>query len=257
MSLIQMDFFSKALNMFTSVNVILPLPRDAKAEIAPLKALLLLHGMGDDASAWLRKTSIERYALDAGLAVVMPDGGLSCYQNMVHGENYRDYIAEELPRAMREYFPLSAAREDNFIAGCSMGGFGALKIGLSHPEAFCAIGCFSAAHMEFRPDSPRVQTNLARVYGDQIDQADAEVVRDAYSVIGGCPELQILHYAGDRDILLENALKTRDFFEKMHAPSLKYSFELLSGKHDWALWDESVRRLIEALKLPRPEARLN
>ena len=128
MSLIQMRLFSQALNMFTPVNVILPQPRDAHRELQPLPTLYLLHGMGDDATAWMRKSCVECYALEHGLAVVMPDGGLSCYENMIHGERYRDYLLLELPHVMRSCFPMSPRREENFIAGCSMGGCGALKL---------------------------------------------------------------------------------------------------------------------------------
>ena len=117
MSVIEMRFFSECLNMFTNANIILPLPRDAKAKIDALPVLYLLHGMGDDATAWLRKTSVERYALSRGTAVIMPDGALSCYENMAHGARYRDYICRELPKLMQENFPLSTQREKNYIAG--------------------------------------------------------------------------------------------------------------------------------------------
>lgn len=256
MSLIRMNFFSEALNMFMPVNIVLPLPRSAAAEARGLPALILLHGMGDDYSAWLRKTAIERYALDAGLVVVMPDGELSCYENMAHGGRYRDYISLELPRVMRETFPLSADREKNFIAGCSMGGFGALKLGLSCPEQWSAIGCFSAAHMEYIPDSPRVRATLARVYGGAIDACDARIERDIRAVNASGPDVRIWHACGDADALRENALKTRAHFEALPPGSIHYRFEMLSGRHDWALWDAMAARFLPWLELPKPEARL-
>ena len=110
MSLIQMRFFSEKLNMFTTANIILPLPRDAAKAAGNLPVLYLLHGMGDDYSAWLRKTSVERYALETGCAVVTPDGALSCWEDMVHGAAYRSYVTEELPGIIRKTFPISANR---------------------------------------------------------------------------------------------------------------------------------------------------
>ena len=154
MSVIQMRFFSEVLNIFVPANIILPLPRDAQKSVSDLPVLTLLHGMGAGYSAWMRKTAIERYALENGVAVVMPDGELSCYENMAHGHRYRDFIVQELPQVMRRTFPVSTDREKNFIAGCSMGGFGALKLGLSCPEQWSIIGCFSAAHFEYQPPSP-------------------------------------------------------------------------------------------------------
>ena len=253
MSLIQMRLFSEALNMFTPVNVILPQPRDAHRELQPLPTLYLLHGMGDDATAWMRKSCVERYALEHGVAVVMPDGGLSCYENMAHGGAYRDYICDELPLTMRKTFPLSAQREQNFIAGCSMGGFGALKLGLSRPEQYVAIGCFSAAHMEYRPDHPRNTAMLARVYGDTLDACDAQIERDILAVNAGSRSMRVWHACGDKDVLRENALKSRDYFEALPGGAIDYSFVTLPGKHDWALWDRMLEEFMRLL--PAAEGR--
>ena len=256
MSLICMNFFSETLNRSVPVNVILPLPRNARAEVRELPALYLFHGMGDDHTSWLRKTAVERYALEAGLAVIMPDGGLSCYENMAHGARYRDFMADELPRVMRETFPLSAAREKNFIAGCSMGGFGALKLGFAEPEKWSAIGILSAAHMEYVPDSPRVQQTLWRVYGGDIDAYDARVERDiARDNVSG-PDLRVWHACGTQDRLRENALKSRAHFTSLPEGRIRYTFEELPGRHDWALWDAMAARFIEWLDLPKPEVHL-
>ena len=256
MSVIRMRFLSETLNMFTSATVILPLPRDVKQEVRDLPLLTLLHGMGDGHSSWLRKTAVERYALEHGVAVVMPDGELSCYENMVHGHRYRDYITQELPKVMQAAFPVSADREKNFIAGCSMGGFGALKLGLAHPEKWSAIGCFSAAHFEYQPPSPRHQAMLAQVYGGQVEKYDAQIVEDTLAANAGRLPIRIHHSCGDEDALKANALQSQTFFEALPAGSIDYHFKMLPGCHDWALWDESLRRFMKALNLSKPEVRL-
>ena len=253
MSLIKMHVFSEALNKSTCVNVILPLPRRAELPPDGLPVLTLLHGMGDDYTSWLRRTNVERYALERGIAVVMPDGGLSCYHNMLRGGRYRDYILDELPELMRGMLPLSARREDNFIAGCSMGGFGALKLGMARPEQYAAIGCFSAAHMEYRPDHPRSRAMLMRVYGDTLDACDVQIEADVRAVNAGSRSIRVWHACGDNDVLRENALKSRDFFEALPEGAIEYSFMTLPGKHDWALWD---RMLAEFMRLlPAAEGR--
>ena len=256
MSLIEMHVFSEALNKSTCVNVILPLPRRAELPPDGLPVLTLLHGMGDDATAWMRKSCVECYALEHGLAVVMPDGGLSCYENMAHGGAYRDYICDELPLTMRKTFPLSTQREQNFIAGCSMGGFGALKLGLARPELWSKIGCFSAAHFEYRPDSPRNQAMLRRVYGNRLDEYEARIAADAQSVNAGSLPLSIWHCCGTEDALRDNALQSRAFFEGMGAGAIAYHCEMLPGRHDWALWDAAARRFLETLELNSPEVQL-
>lgn len=252
MAVIEMRFFSKALSLATSVQLILPMPRHADVPVRPLPVLTLLHGMGDDDTAWLYKTNIERYATEAGLAVVMPDGELSCYENMAHGCAYRDYILSELPQRMRNCFPLSSKREENFIAGCSMGGFGALKLGLAAPENYAVIGCFSAGHREYRPDSPRNRQMLRLAYGDSLPEIEAQIEQDALNP--DKPPLFIWHGCGDQDILKDCALKARAFLESI--PGLDYRFEMLPGEHDWALWDEMARRFILYLNLPGPEVAL-
>ena len=253
MSLIEMRIFSEALNMSTGVNVILPLPLRSALPVEGLPVLTLLHGMGDDYTMWLRRTNVERYALERGVAVVMPDGGLSCYHNMAHGGRYRDYVLDELPMLLRGMLPLSARREDSFIAGCSMGGFGALKLGLSRPEQYAAIGCFSAAHMEYRPDHPRNTAMLARVYGDTLDACDAQIERDVLSVNAGSLGMRIWHACGDNDVLRDNALKSRAFFEALPEGAVDYGFMTLPGKHDWALWDRMLAEFMQTL--PAAEGR--
>lgn len=253
MSLIEMHIFSEALNKSTGVNIILPLPRRADVPCKNLPVLTLLHGMGDDYTSWLRRTNVERYALERGIAVVMPDGGLSCYHNMLRGGRYRDYILDELPELLRGMLPLSARREDNFIAGCSMGGFGALKLGMARPEQYAAIGCFSAAHMEYRPDHPRNRAMLMRVYGDTLDACDAQIEADVRAVNAGSRSIRLWHACGDNDVLRENALKSRDFFEALPEGAIEYSFMTLPGKHDWALWDAMLAEFMRLL--PAAEGR--
>ena len=251
MSLIQVSFFSKTLNMYTGANVILPLPQDAAVPVRDLPVLYLLHGMSDDFTAWQRKTAVETYALEHNLAVVMPDGGMSSWENMRHGANVRDFFLDELPEVMQRMFPLSAAREKNFIAGCSMGAFGALKFAFARPEAFSAVGCFSGSHFEYRSENPINRGLLARVYDGDIDAADARIEADAKAAAAGKLPLWIYHSCGDRDLLRENAEKTRDFLSALGG-AVDYRFDMLPGRHNWTLWNESLRRFIQSLPLTPP-----
>src|SRR6185369_5319964 len=105
--------------------------------------LFLLHGMSDDETIWTRSTNVERYAAELGLAVVMPNVHRSFYTNMVHGYRYWDFVSMELVDKVRSFFPLSHAREDNFVAGNSMGGHGAFKLAMRMPETFAAAASLS------------------------------------------------------------------------------------------------------------------
>ena len=109
MALMHVNFFSNALGMCVACDVILP---QKTAPEHGFKTLWLLHGMSDNHTIWGRRTSVERYVDKYDLAVVMPNGHLSSYANMAHGGKYFTYIADELPKIMRGFFPLSARRAE-------------------------------------------------------------------------------------------------------------------------------------------------
>lgn len=140
------DFHSPVLKRNTHINVILPTPTEAGQPMPEnLKVLYLLHGLHGDETSWLHFSNIERYAYDANIAVVLPGVGNSFYQNMAHGEDFFTYVTEELYTFVQALFPVSKKREDTFIAGLSMGGYGAYYLGLSCPEKYAAICSFSGA----------------------------------------------------------------------------------------------------------------
>lgn len=138
-------FYSQTLGIQTAVYVLLP--EHAQMETlggAKLSTLYLLHGLSDDHTAWLRNTRIAQYARKYRLAVVMPAVNRSFYTDMVHGAKYWSFVSDELPRVMETYFPLSSEREGRFAAGLSMGGYGAMKLGLLRPDRYAAIAALSA-----------------------------------------------------------------------------------------------------------------
>ena len=122
--------FADTLGKFTQCEVLLP---DRPQPGRPVPALYLLHGLSDDDTVWMRRTAIERCAGNRYLAVVMPDGDRSFYSDMIDGSRYFAYVTDELPRLMEATFPLSRERQGRFVAGLSMGGWGAFKAALNLP----------------------------------------------------------------------------------------------------------------------------
>ncbi|MBC7251612.1 MAG: hypothetical protein H5T62_15205 [Anaerolineae bacterium] len=133
----------------TTVTVTLPFPvfnplspgetlDDIYGSVGKCKTLYLFHGAFADSSSWSLYSRVEEYADRHGLAVVMPNVGNSFYADLWHGPAYWTFVSEELPRFVRSVFPLSDKREDNFVAGLSMGGYGAFKLVLNKPEKFAA-----------------------------------------------------------------------------------------------------------------------
>ena len=141
MAFLRCEIASESLRMATAVDVILP----DKGALSETKTLYLLHGLTDDRTGWTRYTAVERYARERGLAVVLPEVQRSFYTDMVYGLPYFTYVAEELPAVCRRMFGLGAAREQNYIFGLSMGGYGTLIHALTHPEKFRAAGVSSGA----------------------------------------------------------------------------------------------------------------
>ncbi len=251
MAHIKIGFFSQALGMCADCNVILPQRPYTSAETAPHKTLWLLHGAYGDCSDWVRKTSIERYALQKGLAVVMPSAQMSGYADMAHGGKFFTYIADELPGVMRDFFRLSEKREDNFIAGLSMGGAGSLMIGLARPEQYAAIGCLSAGARNKGGSGSTEKWRLARdgdtpwegTYRDPLFSA-GEIVKK------GLPAPKLYHAVGRDDFLLESAHVARDYFQSLPGNPFDYTYEEDEGAHTWEYWDAHIQKFLDFLALP-------
>lgn len=148
MSLHQNNFYSNVLQRPTNVTVILPEPINAAGRVADayvqgtqlLPTVWLLHGLGGDATSWVRRTNIELLATQYRVAVVMPETDRGFYTDMVAGPNYWTYLTTELMPRLRFMFPLATERAHNFVMGNSMGGYGALRWALNFPKKFCRRG---------------------------------------------------------------------------------------------------------------------
>jgi S-formylglutathione hydrolase FrmB len=259
----EVNFYSQVLGLQSQAYLIIP-QSESGVGIAetgkrrgPYPVLWLLHGASDDHTIWLRRTSIERYVSSLGLAVLMPNAHLSSYANMAHGQRYADFFSRELPAIMREFFPLSARREDNFIAGLSMGGYGALALGLGNPDLFSAIGCFSAGNLNMRANrgpAKRVSGKASRdltVFGVE-DRAEllGNLNYDCFAkaeaaLAAGKPLPRIFHCCGTEDFLRENARATAEWFKAR--PQFDYSFQEGPGGHGWEFWDLWVQRFLSWL----------
>lgn len=256
MARIRCDFFSTALGMGTSMTVLLPehgsagigMPDGATAAEPPV--LYLLHGLTDDDTIWTRRTSIERYVAPLGLAVVMPQVQRSFYCDEAHGNRYWTFLSEELPEVCRSYFRLSDRREDTFVAGLSMGGYGALKWALRRPDRFAAAaslsGALDVARRRHHPTSPLDPAVWHTVWGDR-EVAGPE--DDTVSLLERAgDDLPALYVAcGTEDFLYED--NTR-FVDTARRRGLPVTVDFGPGDHDWAYWDARIQDVLAWLPLP-------
>jgi putative tributyrin esterase len=249
MALMQVEFYSEKLGMSAQADVILPQSEQgigiAKSERKDQYPVLwLLHGASDDHTTWIRRTSIERYVADMGMAVITPNCYLSSYTNLCYGENYLDYITDELPEIMSSYFPISRKQSDNYIMGQSMGGYGALKAGLSRPGKYSLIGCFSSGNLvrcdlgdsdkwlgekAFLPMTFGVNS-MSELVGTE---HDIYYLAEQYEKSGEMLPA-IYQVCGTSDFLLECSRNARDFFM---ASNYDYTYKEASGSHEWSFWD--------------------
>jgi putative tributyrin esterase len=148
MAWLHVHLHSEALRMPVPMEVLLPqrLSDDTNPNLRTdrYSTLYLLHDMGDDHTSWIRKSAVERMVEGLPLAVVMPAGHKGWYTDMIYGRDYFRFITEELPVLCERIFPLSGAREERFIAGAGMGGYGAVKAGLLASHMFSTAASFFA-----------------------------------------------------------------------------------------------------------------
>ncbi len=274
MALVTINFESQYLGNNHEVGIILPdkprskSPTEFYGSGAKYKVLWLLHGTFGDYSDWIRKSMIELYACEKDLVVVMPSALNSNYSNwptFATGYNMYDYLFDELMPLIYGWFPVSDKREDNFIAGLSMGGGGALKYAVNHPEKFAAAAILSAPAMcmdgiedldASAPNSPknaRTQNSIANAGGLDAYRNSYEntwKILDEKIGTGVLPKLYFC--CGDKDFLWE-AYNTF----KNHALEKGYdiTFEEAAGyAHEWRFWDIFIQKALTFFGLDQMDA---
>jgi putative tributyrin esterase len=252
MILNEVNFMSENLGLLSSMYVLLPQRKlaDAQKKQKKFRTLYLLHGHSDDHTAWQRFTSIERYAEGLNLAVVMPAVHLSFYNDMAHGLKYWQFISEEVPAVVRGLFPLSSERRDNFVAGLSMGGYGAFKLALTHPERYAAAASLSGALDIRAVTSPRKDRDnkiwlaeMRTVFGDlrKVPGSKHDLFALAKKVVKGQVKPRLYQCCGTEDHLYDDNIRFRDSVRKL---PLDLTYEEGPGEHVWAYWDRMIQNVL-------------
>lgn len=243
------SFLSAELGRHNSVTVILPHDTVREPQWS-FPVLYLLHGKTDDNNSWLYRSNIERYATERGLCVVMPDAALSFYADMAYGGNYFSYITHELPEVMQNMFRVSVRREDTYIGGVSMGGYGALKCALLKPELY--RGCIALSPVA---DIGRVQAEDCRagekpmwkaICGDGLkldENLDLfQMLERSGGFVNMCPKIYIA--CGKQDELFEDNIRLK---ESLDAHRIEFTFEQAAAGHEWGFWDVALQRGLDII----------
>ena len=274
MSLIHYNFESQYLNNNTDVNIILPdKPRDKTPEQfygsgKKYKVLWLLHGTFGDYTDWIRKSNIELYACERDLIVVMPSGLNSDYVNwpdFALGYNTWDYLFEELMPLVHHWLPASDKREDNFIAGLSMGGNGTLQYAAGHPEKFGGAAILSCAPRDLHQlakdleDPEFAKVNYRLVNGIRNAGGMEGYLNSPINVWDRLPELierdalpPLYFCCGKNDFLYDRYQAFKEYAQKL---GLKATFEEFDGfTHEWRFWDLTIQKALTFFGLDPEEA---
>lgn len=275
MALVHLNFQSQFLGNNTDVNVILPdkpfdqSPAQFYGSGEKYKVLWLLHGTFGDYTDWLRKSNIESYATARSLIVVMPSGANSNYVNwpgFATGYNAWDYLTEELMPLVQGWFPASDKREDNFIAGLSMGGNGAMQYAVGHPEKFAGAASLSNAPTDLKQmKSPKYDGN-AQAPGTELFNKRVENLVENFGGLEGyvdspinvwnrLPQLmeagtlpKLYFCCGEADQLIwEKYCAFKAHAQEIGLPAV---FEEAPGyTHEWPFWDKYIQRALEVFGL--------
>lgn len=273
MALNTITYFSKELHMEMGVNVIIPENKWGysladKPENYRYPVVWLLCGGGFDYTDWQRYTAVELYAAQSGVAVVMPSAFYSGYMDMVHGDyRYFSQITRELPAFLQNLLPLSGRREDNFVAGFSMGGYGAFKWAMRQPEMFTACGVFSGPvgiiprePAELGPDEIGLRENetdpvpegfrtMLAAFGSAKDRRNTE--NDNLYLLErhlkqGTSLPAIFISTGQEDAVAVENYKHAD---RMHEMGLEFLDIRDHGKHNWEYCNRKIEEFIHWIPL--------
>lgn len=241
-SLLHVQYHSRHLRKAMGMNIILPaLPPPSADGRYPV--LYLLHGLSDDYSAWTRYTSIERYAANLPLLLVLPDSGRGFYTDGKNAPRYESHIVDDVIGFIDKWFPTIPTREGRVVAGLSMGGYGSLKLALKFPHLFSAAashsGCLRIGEVLLRyPDEPEITAERVAIFGTTPADGSEDIFANATDLVtGGQPRPALRIDCGVDDFLIE---ENRDFHR--HLLDLQYNHEYQEhpGNHSWEYWDRHI-----------------
>ncbi len=256
MAFLQVNYLSKALFRTVPINVILPVDKIDGSTFSysmedgyRFKTLYLLHGLLGSSIDWVNGTRIQRWAEEKNLAVVMPSGDNSFYVNShIEKNDYSTFIGEELVEITRKMFPLSDRPEDTFIAGLSMGGYGAITNGIRYSGTFSHIaGLSSAIHMFYKEfEHQSIEESVFDGLDRAAKTADNPEVALKELLDSKRPVPKFYMACGTDDGLFDANVKFRDFLVAKGCDVTWYEGE---GGHDWDFWDSQIKRVLEWLPL--------
>ena len=249
MGLFTGDFYSESLRMTTQIKVIFP---DISNDVTPVfdgepRVLYLLHGLAATSGEWTRFSKIEYYAKKYNFIIIMPEVQRSFYTDAAYGPQYFSYVADELPQICGRWFRLNQQKENTFIAGESMGGYGAVKVALRRPEQFAAAASLSGV-LDYPALAARVMAGrwpdllpqeLQALHGpDGCPQESEDVIQLLTQQAHNPRRPRLLQLCGTEDFLYED---NQTFRRAAEAAGYGHTYREGPGDHEWPYWDKAIQ----------------
>lgn len=244
----EMNFKSRELKRQTQVYVLLP--EEKEGDVTPYRTLWLFHGLKDNQTGWMRYTAIERYANEHRLAVVMPNADRSWYTDTAYGANYFSFVTRELPElCFKNFSQMSQRREDNIVAGNSMGGYGAIKAALTYPSRYGSCISLSGSLDITRKGRAYSLEEWQSIFGFDLKSAE-ELEGSAHDIFAlaaknkreGEAFPRLYMWCGlDDSLIAVNRLFDRHLTEL----EIPHKFESSEGNHSWKWWDLHIEKALE------------
>ena len=261
MGMLTGDFYSEQLRMTTQIRVIVPYTSN---DVTPLfdgepKILYLLHGLSGSSGEWVRFSKIEYYAKKYNLLVIMPEAQRSFYTDTAAGIHYFRYVADELPLICAKWFRMDTSRKNTFIAGESMGGYGAVKIALNRPRQYAAVASLSGV-LDYEGMLQKVKSGewpemspaeLYALHGAAGLPEDWEIpVKLVKKLAADAERPRLIQLCGTEDFLYEG---NQLFRAAAKEAGYGHTYRESAGDHEWPYWDKAIQYAIQFFLEMDPE----
>jgi putative tributyrin esterase len=239
---------SKLMGRGMPYRVILP-PEYYATVNSRFGVIYLLHGVGGHFDNWTERTRVAEYSDQHRLVIVMVEGGDGWYTDSISVPNdrYESYIVAELVPEIDRTFRTIAERKNRYIAGLSMGGYGAIKFGLKYPALFSVVGSFSGALAAAGGETygGAAGRSIPPVFGR--NDSETRKANDIYLMVRNLTSEKIKQVpfiyqaCGTEDTFFAN---NRDFLALLVEKKVPHEYREQPGGHSWTFWDAQAKEFL-------------
>lgn len=217
-----MKVYSKSLNKNIAVTVVLP---DTYSKENKYPSIYTLHGYSGDNTNFVTKTPIGQLADKYNVVFISPDGGYDSWYI-----KYNTFISKELPSMIESKYSIYSEKEKRAITGLSMGGFGALYIGINNQDVFGNIGSMSGG---VNVEEYKFNWNILKNINKNFEEYNIKEI--SHKLIG--TKSNIIFDCGYNDFFIK---PNRDLHNKLLDLNISHTYSERKGEHNWNYWKDSI-----------------